>query len=491
MEAPSVTPEFASEDKDLKSLLDAFGSKFSLQDIASAFCKAGRDPDLAGQILSETQQSPSTHEMHVSNVPLTSRTHSRASKVNGFCETQHANGNGLKATISKRNPASMGTVSGVLGNYYVWRATNSNGNPNGTKPLKVDASESSMPVSFTDHSLESKDANSRTFEDSSLKKDANMNDDVEEFLFEMLGRGFQLERSAIHEVLGQCGYDMRKSMETLLDLAAANLDKRYDVHKSNNLHSDPETFPSRNQARQQKVAERQPSGIYEQQQEVLTSLFHAPERPGSILSASIKKSARRSRAPEGMVAELPEDISYEHTVIPTMPRVPRVIVEADDDPYQILRKAVKEHRDTMKEYYRAATEAFASGDRARATLLLEKGQYFYNMAREADEESASKIFETSGNAEVQDDMSLDLQDHEVREAIQLVKYHLRTLSGISSIKNLKVMIGSDGRDAERRKRLVIKLLERETVKWTEDDTGGTILIRMDEIKPESLSFVRK
>ncbi|KAH9620359.1 hypothetical protein KSS87_002043 [Heliosperma pusillum] len=439
MEALSVTPEVASEDKDLKSLLDAFGSKFSLEDIASAFCKAGRDPALAGQILSGTQQSPSTHKMHASNVPLTNRTHSRASKVNGFSETHHANGRGLKATISKRNPASMGTVSGVLGNYYVWRAAKSNGNPNETKPLKVDASDFSMPVSYTDHSLESKDANLRTFEDSSLKKDSDMNDDVENFLFEMLGRGFQLERSAIHEVLGQCGYDMKKSLETLLDLAAETLDKQYDVHKSNNLHSDSRTFSSRNQ---QKVAESnrlgnnavnlmQPSGIYEQQQEVLTSLFHAPERSGSTVSASIKKSARSSRAPEGMLAELPEDISYEHTAIPTRPRFAKVIVEADDDPYQILRKAVKEHRDTMKEYYRAATEAFASGDRAKATLLLEKGQFFYNKAREADEESASKIFETSGNDEVQDDMSLDLQDHQAREAIQLVKCHLRTLSGIS------------------------------------------------------------
>ena len=44
---------------------------------------------------------------------------------------------------------------------------------------------------------------------------------------------------------------------------------------------------------------------------------------------------------------------------------------------------------------------------------------------------ACQIFNYStGDDTVEDEVSLDLQDHNVKEAIQLVKLHLRTLSGI-------------------------------------------------------------
>ena len=39
------------EEKALKCLLDAFGSVFSLEEIASAYCKASRNADLAGEML--------------------------------------------------------------------------------------------------------------------------------------------------------------------------------------------------------------------------------------------------------------------------------------------------------------------------------------------------------------------------------------------------------------------------------------------------------
>lgn len=89
---------------------------------------------------------------------------------------------------------------------------------------------------------------------------------------------------------------------------------------------------------------------------------------------------------------------------------------------------------------------------------------------------------------MQDEMSLDLQDHDAKEAIRLVKFHLRTFSGIPSVKDLKIIIGNGDRDVEKRKRLILKLLQKEAIKWTEDETSGAILIRLDEINPKSLSF---
>lgn len=38
---------------------------------------------------------------------------------------------------------------------------------------------------------------------------------------------------------------------------------------------------------------------------------------------------------------------------------------------------------------------------------------------------------------------------------------------------------------------VLKLLERESIKWVEDENAGTILIRLDSINRKRLSFVKK
>ncbi|KAI3997416.1 hypothetical protein MKX01_017786 [Papaver californicum] len=44
------------ENKVLEALIDAFSSTFSLRDIASAYCKAGRNPDMAAQFLYDGRQ---------------------------------------------------------------------------------------------------------------------------------------------------------------------------------------------------------------------------------------------------------------------------------------------------------------------------------------------------------------------------------------------------------------------------------------------------
>ncbi|XP_028091998.1 putative nuclear RNA export factor SDE5 [Camellia sinensis] len=84
----------------------------------------------------------------------------------------------------------------------------------------------------------------------------------------------------------------------------------------------------------------------------------------------------------------------------------------------------------MKEYYKAAIEAFAQGDHARASKLLEEGQFFHGKAREADEESAQMITQAR-NGETEDTVSLDLHNQGDKEAIRLLKCHLSSLSGIS------------------------------------------------------------
>ncbi|MBA0856609.1 hypothetical protein Goshw_000755, partial [Gossypium schwendimanii] len=137
------------EEKALNSLLDAFGSLFSLNDIASAYCKAGRDPDLAGLILCEMQGIPPLVATDQSN-------NERSCQENG----------GLSSPKQKARPVSGGTVSSMLGKGYM----------------------KSVPL-----------ANGEELEPSSQNED-RMHKDMEDFLFKMLGEGFRLERDVIREI---------------------------------------------------------------------------------------------------------------------------------------------------------------------------------------------------------------------------------------------------------------------------------------------------
>lgn len=48
----------------------------------------------------------------------------------------------------------------------------------------------------------------------------------------------------------------------------------------------------------------------------------------------------------------------------------------------------------MKEYYKAAAEAYANGDQERAFKLIKEGQFYRAKAVEADEKSTQKNLET-------------------------------------------------------------------------------------------------
>ncbi|XP_021726440.1 putative nuclear RNA export factor SDE5 isoform X2 [Chenopodium quinoa] len=519
MEDPTITKELDNEDKALKSLLDTFGSAFSLEEIASAFCKAGRDATLVGDILCGMQTGPSADATHESNGLINGEISSETPNYNNYDKSHDANRSSSQASKLKRNPTSVGTNSSFSGKEYVWRVVGSNRSPNATKPVKVEmrsvapvshasgkncvwriagsngalngtellkleANDFSVPVNTSEEPLLSRDANLISSDRSSSASDVSSNDDIENFLFEMLGHGSQLERSAIREVLGHCGYDMKKSMETLLALMAENIDKR------NQCETNSKGLSFENQVQKQSNESRT------MRTNLIPSRISSDscEQADLIVSAPVLKNATRSWATREIVTEPLNDVAEDCEVKATSLHFNNVKDDAKEGSYYILRKAVKEHRETMKQYYEAATEAFAKGDRGRATLLLEKGQFFYNKAREADEESASKIFETSdgsGDGEMREEMSLDLQDHDAKEAIRLVKIHLRTLSGIPMVRDLKIIIGTGDQDAEKRKRLISKLLQREAIRWIEDETSSAILIRLDEINPKSLSFGRK
>ncbi|GAV91480.1 DUF1771 domain-containing protein [Cephalotus follicularis] len=488
-----------NEEKALRSLLDAFGSVFSLKEIASAYCDAGRDADRAGEILYDMQGSASTLTAHASDSDARSDISSEATDSNSYENSCHAHGK-FRAPKQKWRAVSGGTISSVLGKEYVKNIPAMNGPHIRTKPLKLDSVELPMSELWGEGS------------NPNPSKDDRWHKDMEDFLFKMLGDGFQLSRDVIQDVLDKCGYDMQKSMEILLDQSAETSDR-----KNKALGKSTEKFPdactnSLGASCQRKVQNMNSTGVgnivtytdgeelHGQQKErndlpkeILAALFNGTERSEESPRRSVK-AVRRSGAFGPVVYQPPKDSTVEHRdlVIPS-----HRDIEVDDDEdgegsYQALRRAVKEYRGAMKEYYKAAADAFDKGDFDQASKHLKQGQFFFQKARDADEESNLKIFETR-NVETQDQILLDLHEHGAKEAIRSLRCHLSSLSGIPSIKYLKVIIEANNEDISKglRRRMIMKQLEKESIQWIDGENAGTILIRVDNINPKRLSFAKK
>ncbi|KAE9461872.1 hypothetical protein C3L33_06236, partial [Rhododendron williamsianum] len=462
----------------LEGLLDKFGAAFSLEQIANAYCKAGRDANLIGAMLNELSNSTC---MQPPNKLPKSEESSDVSHSDVSEESPHG--------VLESSKSGNNHVSGVLGKSYV----------------STFAKESKY---F--HVIELLSEKSSF----NLAKDFGTNNATEELLFKMLGEGFQLDRDMIRNILGCCGYDLHKilsifckvshssskftlcllffsvigysyqSVEKLLDLSAVTSEKRDDFC-GRSRHRSAYTSPKLEstscaggnlkldlKANGSKLPRKQ-KGRIDIQHEVLSALFHAPGTSEEFHARTFGVNAvKKSKASGQAVVEASTNTTVESKIDKINP--PNAIEEDDEgDSYVLLRKAVREYRATMKEYYKSAVDAFAKGDLSLADRLLEEGQFYHTKAREADEESAGIIFEPR-NEETEDTVTLDLHENGAKEAIRLLKCHLSSLSGIPSMKYLKVIVETNDEDTSKgsRRRLIIKLLEKESIAWIEGENPG-------------------
>lgn len=239
---------------------------------------------------------------------------------------------------------------------------------------------------------------------------------------------------------------------------------------------------------------RKQKGHNDIEQEVLSALFHVPRSSEEFHARTFGvNTVKKSKASGKGVVEA--STSMDTTVECKNDKInPHNAIEEEDegDCYGMLRKAVREHRATIKEYYKSAADAFAKGDLSLGIRLLEQGQFYHTKAREADEESSTISVEPR-NEETEDTVTLDLHENGAKEAIRLLKFHLSSLSGIPSMKYLKVIVETNDEDTSKgsRRQLIIQLLEKESINWIERENPGTILILLEEINPKHLSFARK
>lgn len=175
--------ELPSDKQNLKKLLDDFGSVVSLHDIASAYYRSGRDLDAAGEILFNLQGIAS-----MAPPPTLGEEPESTDKSPSNDSLERATPSKLK---HKNVPASMGTVSSIIGKDYV-RPRPSTNEVGKAKPLKLNSND--IPMSEIWDEKESLN---------SMSTNETLHNDIVEFLFKMLGDGFQLERSVIQDIIGK------------------------------------------------------------------------------------------------------------------------------------------------------------------------------------------------------------------------------------------------------------------------------------------------
>ena len=189
-----MQPNSEIEERNLRALLESFGSSVSLEDIATAYCEANHNVDLAAEILCASNSDEfkgASEPITLSSAPSEIAEPAKVSSPGEFPKPFHGKRNS-GAVKSKPHPASLGTVSGVVGRDYIQPKTMTVPYQEVNKPLKLDAKE--LP--------ESEIWGERNSLSAAAAK-GTMRDDVVNFLFKMLGDGFELDKNKIHDVLGK------------------------------------------------------------------------------------------------------------------------------------------------------------------------------------------------------------------------------------------------------------------------------------------------
>lgn len=210
-----ATSELDEETQTLSCLLDAFPS-MSLEEIASAYSRANCDANKTAEVLMKLESSTTTANMCgtiVGNENCVLRELPRKKDIYG----QKGMNSGHTSKISngkkqKKISVATGTISSVLGNRYArvmpcdnkteaavnaWKDKGKN-----LKNIQVD--RNGTPLDLTD------------------ALDLVQQRHVEEFLNSMMGDGLQLDMATVKDVLGECRYDVQKSLNRLLDMSATS-----------------------------------------------------------------------------------------------------------------------------------------------------------------------------------------------------------------------------------------------------------------------------
>ncbi|XP_020972013.1 SMR domain-containing protein At5g58720 isoform X4 [Arachis ipaensis] len=335
-------------------------------------------------------------------------------------------------------------------------------------------------------------------------------DKAEQFLCSMLGNDSDLNLGVVRDVFsfcplaGQCGYDIEKALDVLLDLTASmneqprndnDNDNIYDMrflvgHKDNlidrrsectSLSSESEVSDqfwslgsfNRNYAdalTSSKANSHISPGITKSElpQKVLESLFNIPK------SSEHDKGTMNWRN----VVKKMQSLGPEFDVSPHVSESQQPTF-AKGAEYHVFREGAKQHWDSVKSYFQKASTAYAKGDRSYAAYLSDQGKEQTKIAQKADTKASHDIF-IARNKGIENVITIDLHGQHVKPAMRMLKLHLLFGSYVPSVQTLRVITGcgSHGVGKSKLKQSVVNLLHKERMEWCEENRG-TLLIKLN------------
>ncbi|KAK7387232.1 hypothetical protein VNO78_27863 [Psophocarpus tetragonolobus] len=470
----------------LEALVEAF-SLSSIREASMAYDIAGGDPDRASEILMKGLSDKSEDSFSCFSYGSSSSSSSSSGGSSGGGSSfsgmelgsKEVEQNGREDVVMGRSKgvkqkkkvvASTGTVSTVLGKEYVGRNSRRN------------------------KGFSSNDVFDR--------------EEAEQFLCSMLGDGCDLNLAIVKDVLCQCGYDIERASNVLLDLAASTTKKpNSDIHPSYRVDNiDDEGFHV--------VAN---DNLIDRRSECtsLSSEGYLPDHPWSLGSfgrkyAEVLNSSKADSAisPGCTKSDIPQKVleslfnipkSSEHdkdtmnwrivvkkiqSLGPGFNVSPHVAESqqhtyAKPDEYHVFREDSNQHWDSVKSYYKKAATAYTKGDRAYAAYLSDQGKEKTKLAKKADTRASHDIF-VARNKDIENVITIDLHGQHVKQAMRILKLHLLFGSYVPSVQTLRVITGcgSHGVGKSKLKQSVVNLLDREAIEWGEENRG-TVLIKLN------------
>ncbi|KAK7333229.1 hypothetical protein VNO80_29994 [Phaseolus coccineus] len=478
-----------NEEETKRRVLDALVGAFSLSSIREAsiaYDIAGCDPDRASEILRKglSDDSFSCCSSSYSGGSSGGGTSSSGMELGSKEEGEQNCGEGVvvggfKAGKQKKKVvASTGTVSTVLGKEYVRRNKGRN-------------------KGFS--------ANDEVFD---MEK-------AEQFLCSMLGEDCDLNLAVVRDVLCQCGYDIERASNVLLDLAGSTIEKsntdRHPNYRVDNI-GDGRVFVDPNDSLIDRRSESTSISSDGDISDNIWSLGSFGRKYAEVLSNSkvdfaISSECTKSDIPL-KVSDIPQKVleslfnfpkSTEHdkdsmnwrnvvkkiqSLGPGFNVSPHVAESqqrtyAKGDEYHVFREDSNQQWDSVKSYYKKATTAYTKGDRAYAAYLSDQGKEQTKLAQKADTRASHDIF-IARNKGIENVITIDLHGQHVKQAIRMLKLHLLFGSYVPSVQTLRVITGcgSHGFGKSKLKQSVIELLEREAIEWREENQG-TVLIKLN------------
>ncbi|XP_004294234.1 PREDICTED: uncharacterized protein LOC101312705 isoform X1 [Fragaria vesca subsp. vesca] len=487
---PAAAPKDDAEEKAVAALREAFSS-VSVDDAVSALHEANGDPDKAAEILVESLAD-------ASDEPFTSTTSGVSGSDTGsddpFTSSSSSSGvSGSDTGSTSGSGSSEGFESGCVQNLVSERCRN--------KQKRVIASAGTVSNVLGKEYVRSR----MTKPSGSKTGDAVGEEEAEQFLCSMLGDDSELNMAVIRDVLCQCGYDVEKALDCLLEVSASlseqsSLSSNYSlVYKDDGRYpagqfdyvsaltdraSDCTSYSSEDNIWYSGYSRRNYAEV------LASSEAHPPTSPSTTESNLPQKVLESlfniSKTPEyepkamnwkNVVSKL-QSLGPEFDGCTSSSSVAKQDTLAKGDEYHEFRGTARQHWDTMKSYYQKAATAYSNGSRGHAGYLSEQGRVQTKMAQKADEKASQEIFKAR-NKDIENVITIDLHGQHVKQAMKLLKIHLLFGTYAQSVQFLRVITGcgSHGLGKSKLKQSVIQLVENEGITWSEENKG-VVLIKL-------------